>query len=280
MGCRRGSFQAVFASGRRRFGPLALRYDAFAARATRFLPGPRPELSPDFYLAAACAEGVDGAWECFEHRYDRRLREFAVGRGLSQADAEELVHQLPGSLVQPPPRGGSLTRIGTYDGSCKLFTWLCSIVVRRIADRARARGGTHQVPAPVNDTLAAAEGSPAILCENRETARVLAETLAAAWRTLDAREATVLRLRYREGLPQTEIASRLGIGAPRVCRLKRGALAKLRAAIRRGFPALDPSDCTGCDDLRHATGFSLARLLSPRIDRRDYARTAAPTASV
>lgn len=55
--------------------------------------------------------------------------------------------------------------------------------------------------------------------------------LAPAVRSLDARERTILSLRFNDGLTQSQIAFQLGISQMHVSRIIRGALEKLRAAM-------------------------------------------------
>lgn len=58
------------------------------------------------------------------------------------------------------------------------------------------------------------------------------EQLTAAIAELDTRSAMVLQLYFKEGLNLAEIAETLDVSAPRICQIKRDALAKVRAQLR------------------------------------------------
>jgi RNA polymerase sigma factor FliA len=58
------------------------------------------------------------------------------------------------------------------------------------------------------------------------------EQLTAAIAELDSRSAMVLQLYFREELNLAEIAETMGVSAPRICQIKRDALAKVRGQLR------------------------------------------------
>ena len=57
------------------------------------------------------------------------------------------------------------------------------------------------------------------------------QAISAAVGTLPEREATVLQLYFVEELNLEEIGQALGVGAARVCQIKKAALGKLRAKL-------------------------------------------------
>jgi DNA-directed RNA polymerase specialized sigma24 family protein len=65
-----------------------------------------------------------------------------------------------------------------------------------------------------------------------ETTRDFGRAFSEAWGRLRERERLLLLMRHRDGARQTDIASALGIGAPRVSRLLDRAVLKLRRALR------------------------------------------------
>lgn len=243
----------AFDDGAAAHGALPFSFDVFSRRALaltvrrleRSMPSPsREEIADalsraalaDLYLAVACEDGVPGAWERFAERYERTIVALAVRRGASNADAEELASELPGELFTPPPDGGSRTRLGTFDGAGSLQGWLAVIVQRRLADRRRV--AVRVVPLPDgHDALPAREGAgsgdPVGLAVGAEMGRRFDEALRDAWTALTPREALVILLRYRDGVPQNEIARMLGIGEPRVSRTLSGAAAKIRDGVVR-----------------------------------------------
>lgn len=91
---------------------------------------------------------------------------------------------------------------------------------------AMAAGGARQPESLSNHAEPGAP--PDIAVEDPSYARVEASaTLSEMLPDLDARDRTILRLRFHEGLTQSEIGSRLGISQMHVSRLLRRALAQL-----------------------------------------------------
>lgn len=251
---------AAFRRARARFGAIELPLERFAERALEraedrlariggpFTPRSRLDALraaalEDLFLATACDLGIGGAWERLEADVLPGVAAAARRRARFPALADEVVRDLPGDLLAPPARGGARTRIGTFDGSGSLATFLAVIAVRRLAERARARapaaarGGDDRardsdpIPEPV-----AEDPDPASTLLHAERAGAIAETLARTWRTLTPREEAALALRYGDGLPQREIARLLEVGEPRVSRLLSAAVAKLRSALRAAAP--------------------------------------------
>ena len=265
-----------YEEGRSVHGPLALSYEAFAARAMDLtrrrlerLGGPpapaevdealaRAALG-DLFLAVACEEGTPGAWERFTAAFGRTLVALAIRRGASSAEAEDLAREIPGELFTPPPRGGCRTRLGTFDGAGSLTGWLAVIVQRRLADRRRAAARTAPGEGPERADRSLPD--PADTAADAETALLLGEALREGWATLTDREALALLLRIRDGVPQVDIARILGVGEPRVSRMISGASEKLRACVVRRIGRDAPRDSPGLE--RAVAGF-LATLPSLR----------------
>lgn len=224
----------------------------------------------DLFLAAACEEGVPGAWETFTARYGPTLVALAIRRGASRAEAEELAREIPGELYAAPPGGGARTRLGTFDGTGSLAAWLGMIVHRRIVDRrrdsARSRVSAEAIAAE-GAAPAAAEADPAALADDAETARRFEEAFREAWGALSPRETLAVLLRYRDALPQRSIARILDVGEPRVSRILAGAAEKIRTILARHAGLRPGEEGPGSDRLRAAfrdvVGRSLATPVPP-----------------
>ncbi|MGH7149976.1 MAG: sigma-70 family RNA polymerase sigma factor [Planctomycetota bacterium] len=198
----------------------------------------------DLFLAIACEEGIAGAWETFSERYVGRFRALARSCGAPALEADEIARDLPGDLVARPGGGGARTRLGTFDGTARLFTWLSVMVARRVADRFRARRALPKDAEPGGEPCAAelpdrspAATDPAVLAIDAETASRLGEALRRAWADLDERATAALLLKFRDGLPQREIAARLGLSDSQVSRILAASLGKVRTAVQEKFTA-------------------------------------------
>ena len=226
----------AFAAGQRAYPHLPLPYGRFSGRRDVLISAAHAE---DYYLACACNAGVPGAWEQLQTRVAGPLRAFLRKRGASEADAHQILDEAWGSLAEPPPRGGAMTRIGTYDGRGSLRAWLATILWRRLADRWRDRSGDRELPSEESGPESSRE-DPAQRASQEESAALLGRALEEAWARLTDRELHAMVLKYRHQLPQTEIARALRVGAPRVTRILKSAANRLRTTIEskcRAHPA-------------------------------------------
>jgi RNA polymerase sigma-B factor len=91
---------------------------------------------------------------------------------------------------------------------------------------------TVPLPEEADDDGAGAGASAAALATTDDRYELVEDRWAArqALRVLDGRERTIVALSYLHGVPQTQIAARLGISQMHVSRLLRRALAKAAAA--------------------------------------------------
>ena len=257
----------VFQSGSAAHPSLPLPYEVFARRLVGIVhrrplgdladTGPGHFMrrlsrvaGPEIFLAIACEERVPGAWEVFTATHAADLREASFRHRSPGTDSQEIADGLIGDLFSPPASGDAGTRIGTWDGSGPLGAWLLAVLRNRFLDarrsaegEARRRQAAGRMSAP-----GAAEPSgddPALSAEAREERFELERRLHEAWETLSPGEMLALTLKFRDGRPQTEIASLLGVGEPRVSRIIVKGLRKLRdrlgddlsAAVAAGLTA-------------------------------------------
>ncbi len=250
--------RGVFDEGAARFPDVALAFDAFAsmwatmnvrrevrvaeaARGGRASgPGARPE---DVFLAIACAQGVAGAWENFGREYSPRLRGLLRKHRADDAEADDLVSDLSGYLCQPARDVEGTTRIGAYDGSASLFSWLAVIVLRNARHR-RSRLAAAPESGTAIDDVSTRRGGPAHSTISHEMARRFQAAIAAAWESLTPRERLAVLFKHRDGLRGCDIARLLGVGEPRVTRLLEAGLGRLRDAVRRQIPDTPPGTST------------------------------------
>jgi len=297
-GVHKALLRRGFAAGVAEHGRLDLPFDDFACRALACaarrveesgLPRTADQTAQvlerlaaaDLYLALACDAGLPRAWQAFTERFLPRLRGFARSRGASEAEADDLTRDLPGDLALPPASGTARSRIGTYEGTGNLFGWLAVIVLRRLADRARApravRAGDPVSDEEGEDAPRAAidRDDPADAAEADETARAVERAFPAAWRTLTSQEALVLLYKYRDGLAQREIARLFRVTESRISHVLRGATGKLRDGLTREVRDLEPDRWSDADRFWHVLGAQVARFWSsspvppdPRVRKR------------
>jgi RNA polymerase sigma factor (sigma-70 family) len=221
-----------------------------------------PSRAADVFLATACDAGVVGAWDALVAEYVPRLGGLLRRRGAAPGEAADLLADLPGFLCSPPPEGGARTRIGTYDGTGHLFSWLAVVVLRRVHQRRRAPAVAKQAPLEAAGDPASDRGTPAQAVVGVESARRFEAAVAAAWNALTPRERLVVQWRFRDGLQGREIARVLGIGPPRVSRLLESGLTRLRDGVRRLMPETPPGTRSGEDSVWQALLGVLARHLA------------------
>ena len=212
----------------------------------------------DVYLAIACDVGAPGAWETFEREYLPRLRGLMRHRGGGDAEIDPLLADLPGTLCQPPADGRARTRLGTYDGSASLFSWLAVVALRRL-HHAR-READPQVDSA--SEVAARRTPPSHAVVGTEMAQRFQHSFAAAWTALTPRERLAVLLHYRDGLSGGEIARTLGVGEPRVSRLLKSGLARLGREVHSRMPETPPGTSTPDQAIWHALAHVLTRHLA------------------
>ena len=167
----------------------------------------------------------------FEHFFPRVFR-FALPRvGRNEAAAQDVVQA---TLIK------AMRKLGDWRGDSSLFTWLCQICRREIADHVRsqrrhtsnvlliddseeARAALESVEAPTaDDPLRRADGA--------ELKRLVHSVLD----RLPNRYGDALEWKYIEGRSVEEIGERLGIGSTAAQSL----LARARVAFREGLEAV------------------------------------------
>ncbi len=185
----------------------------------------------DATLVWRMLRGEESAFDEFFDAYFPRLYRFALARVDGNADdAEDIVQA---TMIK------ALAKLHTWRGGATLFTWLCAISRREIADRRLRIGARPSVPlvedAPdIRDRVAAlaanAAERPDAALERRELTRLVQVTLD----TLPARYGDVLEWKYIDEVGVSEIAGRLRSSNKAVESL----LGRARRAFREVFAVL------------------------------------------
>ncbi len=221
-------------------------------------------LAGDVYLAAACLGRVPGAWERLQATHAGRLVALGRSRGASVVEAEQQVADLLADVAVAPSGSGRPPPLAQYDGSGSLFGWLATCLLRRLAARARAAEPLRPLP-PTAAARPGGDDDPAQAALRRELEERLRGALRRAIDALTVQERSALVLLHRDGWSGTEVARLLGIGPPRVSRLRTQATEKVRRAL---LPLLRSEGRPGrgvdaWDALRDAVGATLAPVAIP-----------------
>ena len=178
------------------------------------------------------ARGDSAAWTEFIDRY-RRLIYGAIHRanerfaaGWDETAMEEIFEEVLWKLLRR--RGKALA---SWNGDCKLETWIYRIVRNACIDRLRAAGRRHEsLGLDAGGADAGAPSSPA-----RSDLRISLEQ--AMERTLSPRESVAIKLIYFEGLTYREVAERFGMSVGAMSGFVFRALKKLKRGGGLSAPA-------------------------------------------
>jgi RNA polymerase sigma-70 factor (ECF subfamily) len=187
---------------------------------------------PDLALAAACAEGIDAAWDHFVREHRPVLYRAADALDPS-GGARELADALYAELYGVKPRDGerrSLFRY--YSGRSSLATWLRAVLAQRHVDRVRA--GRRLEPLPDEEPAALPAASRGDLDPDR--ARFLAliqRALTLAIAALEPRERLRLSSYYVEQLTLAQVGRLLKEHEATVSRQLDRTRRRLRQSVER-----------------------------------------------
>jgi RNA polymerase sigma-70 factor, ECF subfamily len=183
-------------------------------------------------LVAAMLAGDEEAFTTFFETYFPRVYRFALPRMNRNADATKDVVQA--TLIK------AIRAIGDWRGEAALFTWMCQICRRQIADHVRSQrrysskvvliDDSDEVRAALELIEAPPTDDPLRGADSAELGRLVHAVLD----RLPGRYGEALELKYVEGHSVEEIGERLGIGQTAAQSL----LARARVAFREGVEAV------------------------------------------
>jgi RNA polymerase sigma-70 factor, ECF subfamily len=189
-------------------------------------------VNDDRELVAAMLAGDERAFTTFFETYFPRVYRFALPRMNRNVDATKDVVQ--GTLIK------AMRSIGDWRGEAALFTWLCQICRRQIADHVRSQrrhsskvvliDDSEEVRSALESIEAPATDDPLHGADRAELGRLVHAVLD----RLPQRYGEALEWKYVEGRSVEEIGERLGIGQTAAQSL----LARARIAFREGVEAV------------------------------------------
>jgi RNA polymerase sigma-70 factor (ECF subfamily) len=186
----------------------------------------------DRQLVNAMLAGEERAFREFFETYFPRVYRFALPRLNRNEDTAKDVVQ--NTLIK------SMRKLGDWRGDASLFTWLCQICRREIADQVRSQQrrsskvvlieDSEEVRAALENIAAPASDDPLRRADSAELKRLVHAVLD----RLPSRYGEALELKYVEGHSVEEIGERLGIGQTAAQSL----LARARVAFREGLESV------------------------------------------
>jgi RNA polymerase sigma-70 factor (ECF subfamily) len=189
-------------------------------------------VNDDSQLVRRMLAGEERAFTAFFEIYFPRVYRFALPRlGRNEDTAKDVVQT---TLIK------AMRKLGDYRGDAALFTWLCQICRREIADHVRSHRRHSDKVVLIEDSdevRAALESIEAPSGDDplrRADAAELKRLVHAVLDRLPNRYGEALEWKYVEGRSVEEIGDRLGIGHTAAQSL----LARARAAFRDGLEAV------------------------------------------
>ncbi len=159
----------------------------------------------DLYLACACVDGDREAIDCLE-RDLLSPASLYLDRPDLRAISEEVRQVLRVRLLVADD--GSPPGLASYRGRGLLRGWLCTAAARVVVDLRRARAPAEEAEP---DRLRSALADPELALMRADTRREFQDALAAALASLSAREATMLKLHFLDGLGPGMVGDILGV---------------------------------------------------------------------
>ncbi|HQR24250.1 MAG TPA: sigma-70 family RNA polymerase sigma factor [Steroidobacteraceae bacterium] len=189
-------------------------------------------MTDDRELIQQMLAGEERAFNAFFTEYFPRVYRFALPRLNRNEDTAKDVVQA--TLIK------AMRKLGDFRGDAALFTWLCQICRREIADHVRAHRrhagkvvlieDSEEVRAALESIEAPASDDPLRRCDGAE----LKQLVHAVLDRLPHRYGEALEWKYVEGRSVEEIGDLLGIGHTAAQSL----LARARVAFRGGLEAV------------------------------------------
>jgi len=215
----------------RRFSPRPA-IDLHPARRLTGHEAQRETVNDDTKLVQQMLAGDERAFTAFFETYFPRIYRFALPRlGRNEDVAKDVVQA---TLIK------AMRKLGDWRGEAAMFTWLCQICRREIADHVRSQRrhsskvvlieDSEEVRAALESIEAPPGDDPLRRCDGAELKRLVHAVLD----RLPNRYGEALEWKYVEGRSVEEIGDRLGIGHTAAQSL----LARARVAFRDGLEAV------------------------------------------
>lgn len=237
--------------------------DASSSGATTFI---KTLHTNDLYLALACADNAEKAWDRFNALYRKYIDDLA-GFATMTNSAADLADSVLADLFLPDHSGQS--RIASYQGRSSLATWLRVIICHRASnERERRCNNAEDLEAIQEIADEGALSKMDALLRSSRYGRVIRESLRYSCQCLSERERLILLLRYDEGLQLGQIGRIMGVHQSTITRQIESACKKLRDAVFANLLTEHKLDRAAIDeckaDILENPCYSILSLIEPR----------------
>ena len=220
----------------------------------------------DLYLALACAQKADKAWDRFNALYRKYINDLANFATLTN-NAADLADSVLADLFLPDHSGQS--RIASYQGRSSLATWLRAIICHRaVNERERLCNNAEDLEAVLEIADDTALSKMEALLRSSRYGSVIRESLRCSCQVLSERERLLLLLRYDDGLQLGQIARLFGVHQSTITRQIDAACKKLREAVIANLLTEHKLDRAAIDeckaDILENPCYSILSLIAPR----------------
>ena len=157
---------------------------------------------PDLYLACAVAHGDPVALAAFDSQVMTKIGAYLARSGHGDI-ADEVLQRLRERLLVA--QDSALPRIAAFEGRGSLVSWVRIAAARVAIDLRRTR--TPEVAADPIEEVAARAADPELEYLKQRYGRDLREAFKAALDALPARDASILRLHFLEGMSASSIGA-------------------------------------------------------------------------
>jgi RNA polymerase sigma-70 factor (ECF subfamily) len=252
---------AAHEAGGRAWPGVTLERADFAARVASLGVTPRALAAhgADLFLAVACTAGAPAALAHFEHSFMGELPAYLSRLALAP-DVLDEVRQLVRIRVLTGPDA----RLTTYTGAGPLGAWLRVVSMRVALNFLASRDAPQAGNEPADDLLAAGPGPDIAVLRARYGAR-LREALERVLADLPAREKTLLRMHFIDGVGIDGIGTLYRVHRATAARwlvaIRRQVLEGVKAQLQIDLPASSTEMRSIVSDLRPDLQLTLERVL-------------------
>lgn len=193
---------------------------------------------PDFSLVELCLEHDAGALAQLQESYRGPVTAYLQKAGANGDEARETVEMLWGDLLTPSATGR--IRLGRYDGSCALLTWLNTVAMNALLTRKRIDGRRDRRFISRDAEDRPESSADEISQTEVPLVRLMSEALEFAFQNCPAEDFVLLQLEHCDQLKREELARMFGCSKATVSRMLASARVGVAEATMNFLRERDP----------------------------------------